>query len=476
MPATLDDLLATWMPTRRWYPAKGSGAIPVPVAVLPLGGPEDRRADDLPVGRADAGVVVEAHLLRLTDPGSADDEVSGPLLHVPLVLVPADRAEPVEPPDPTALGTIERDGRSYVVHDGPAHAAYLAHVVGAATWVGDPVRGAGDLADARVIAGEQSNTSVILPRLAGGAILKVLRTVAPGPNPDLDVPRALAATGWDGVPAPLAWTSMPAAPGAGPDDEVVLTICSALVPGADDGFERACRAARDGVPFTADAAALGELVGTLRDRLRSAFGDAGPVDASWLVADLRARAARAVADAAPRLDDRVPGIARLHDALATDLATAAHRTTADDLPVLQRVHGDLHLGQVLHGDDGWRVLDFEGEPMRPVAQRTRPDLALRDAAGMLRSFDYAAAVGGTRDPGWAQDARTAFLDAYRAVGTDADGGAPAAAERQTPALDDHLLAALELDKALYEVVYEVRNRPAWVEIPLAGVDRLLRAT
>jgi maltokinase len=101
-----------------------------------------------------------------------------------------------------------------------------------------------------------------------------------------------------------------------------------------------------------------------------------------------------------------------------------------------------------------------------VAERTRPDLALGDAAGMLRSVDYAAAVGRAHGTRWAADARDAFWAAYRA-GSSGDAPTPGGAGQ------DDLLAALELDKALYEVVYEVRNRPDWVGIPLAGVDRLL---
>ncbi|OLT45539.1 hypothetical protein BJF88_05775 [Cellulosimicrobium sp. CUA-896] len=112
---------------------------------------------------------------------------------------------------------------------------------------------------------------------------------------------------------------------------------------------------------------------------------------------------------------------------------------------------------------GWKVLDFEGEPLRPVAERTRPDLALRDVAGVVRSFDYAAAVGSAPDPGWAVQARTAFLEAYERADT---AGVDAATTQA-------LVRALTLDKALYEVVYESRNRPDWEPIPLAAVDRLL---
>ena len=146
--------------------------------------------------------------------------------------------------------------------------------------------------------------------------------------------------------------------------------------------------------------------------------------------------------------------------------------TADEVralrstPPRQRVHGDLHLGQVLHGPHGWLVLDFEGEPLAPLEARTRPDLAVRDVAGLLRSFDYAAAVGGaTGDAAqrWVTAAREALLAGY------AQASPPSSLEPGDAAL---LTRALELDKTLYEAVYEARNRPTWLPIPLAGLDRL----
>jgi predicted trehalose synthase len=114
---------------------------------------------------------------------------------------------------------------------------------------------------------------------------------------------------------------------------------------------------------------------------------------------------------------------------------------------------------VPHG--GWRIVDFEGEPLRPMAERAIPDLPPRDVAGMLRSFDYASAVGGGAEAAdWAASCRTAFLDAYV--------GAAGSVE-----LDPLLLRALVLDKAVYESIYEARNRPDWLPVPLAGIDAAL---
>jgi maltokinase len=141
---------------------------------------------------------------------------------------------------------------------------------------------------------------------------------------------------------------------------------------------------------------------------------------------------------------------------------------------VQQVHGDLHLGQTLRTVRGWKIVDFEGEPAKPLAERLLPDSPWRDVAGMLRSFDYAPRVvertwgGDGQDAGadqrayrageWSERNRAAFLKAY--VGRDL-------------APDEHtLLAAYVADKAVYETVYETRNRPAWVTIPLEAVARI----
>jgi predicted trehalose synthase len=155
----------------------------------------------------------------------------------------------------------------------------------------------------------------------------------------------------------------------------------------------------------------------------------------------------------------VPGLAVHRDAIER----LYERTAMLVWPRLQRIHGDFHLGQVLAGPDGrWVVLDFEGEPLRPMEERAEPDFATRDIAGMLRSFDYVAGSEGNTDAAnaWARAARESFLDGY--------------AEASQTDVREHreLLDAFELDKALYEAVYEARNRPAWLPIPVAAIDRL----
>jgi maltokinase len=157
------------------------------------------------------------------------------------------------------------------------------------------------------------------------------------------------------------------------------------------------------------------------------------------------------ATAAPALLPHADGLRRRFAALAdTTLAT-------------QRVHGDFHLGQTLHTPDGWKIIDFEGEPAKTMAERVAPDSVWRDVAGMLRSFDYAAASAtGPGSADWAQECRTAFLRGYTGGGLDPQQAAA--------------VHAYEADKAVYEVIYEVRNRPAWAAIPLGAVATLAQTT
>ena len=135
-----------------------------------------------------------------------------------------------------------------------------------------------------------------------------------------------------------------------------------------------------------------------------------------------------------------------------------------------RHHGDFHLGQTIWADEDWVILDFEGEPARSLPERRRKRSPLRDVAGMLRSFAYAASAaqllrGVEPPPGWEARARAEFLAGYR---TTVDPNLVPSGSSM-----EKLLAVFELEKAVYELRYELNNRPDWVKIPVAGIVRML---
>jgi maltokinase len=199
--------------------------------------------------------------------------------------------------------------------------------------------------------------------------------------------------------------------------------------------------------------------------LQEAFG-ASAADVGQWADDMAGQLARV---SHPELD--VAGVQAIEEGLRS----------VDAGPAI-RIHGDLHLGQVMRTDGGWYVLDFEGEPARPLAERQRPSSPLRDVAGMLRSFHYAASVGLREHGGpadeevlelaeaWERHNRVRFLDGYLAT-EGIDAVLPAReADREL------VLAAFELDKAVYELGYEASHRPEWVGIPLSAIQRIMEET
>jgi maltokinase len=320
-------------------------------------------------------------------------------------------------------------------------------------------------AQSLALTSEQSNTSLVY---GDAAIMKFFRRLEPGLNPDIEIHAALGELGGQHIARLLGHVE------ANLEGEPwSLAMLQEFMTTASDGWQLATNSVRDlmaegdlhaeeaGGDFAAEAHRLGLSTAEVHADLAAAFGTARLSEA-----DLAARAAAMNA----RLDSalrEVPALADVADGLRMayrDLAEAAE-------PVLaQRVHGDLHLGQVLRTVHRWVFLDFEGEPAKAISERQEHDSPMRDVAGMLRSFDYAARhqlieVGVTpqsdfRATEWADRNRAAFCNGYAEAG------------RGNPNDSAVLLRAFEADKAVYELVYEARNRPNWLPIPLASLYRI----
>lgn len=324
------------------------------------------------------------------------------------------------------------------------------------TWTSTMVRPVDLDGDLRVFGGEQSNTSVMV---GDTAMVKFFRRLEPGANLDIAVHDALARAGVGSVARLYGWLSAhpgvrehPEAGEASAAQHLDLAMVVQQLPQARDGWDVATASAARGTDFTADAAALGRGLAQIHTALHDTFPTA-LLRSGDLAASMVARLNRAAAEA--------PGLADLVEPL-----TERFERLADVDVEAQRVHGDFHLGQTLLTADGWRIIDFEGEPIKSLAERSAPDSPWRDVAGMLRSLDYATSAAQQPDAeptrAWLGDAQRAFLDGY--TGTT---GGRLGADAQA------LVDAYTADKAVYEVVYETRNRPDWVDIPLRALRALV---
>jgi maltokinase len=328
------------------------------------------------------------------------------------------------------------------------------------------VTGRDDATRVRPVSAEQSNTSLVFD---DRIILKVFRRLVEGANPDVEVTEALVKAGFQHVAKPLAsWNR----------DGVDLAFAQDFLAGGSEGWALALTSLRDfyggdenepgeaGGDFAAEARRLGQMTAQMHLAMATAFGVVRRDDfrgGGWPAV---------VAAIAARIRD-VVGAAGSADTILERL-----RAVNDPGPAV-RVHGDYHLGQVMRTDTGWYVLDFEGEPARPIEERLAPSSAMKDVTAMLRSFQYAAhfvlleredrerASVERRAEAWEAHNRSAFLEGYF----------------RTPGIDDLLpgndedrsavMLGFELDKALYEVAYEEAYRPGWVEIPRTAIRRIL---
>jgi maltokinase len=316
----------------------------------------------------------------------------------------------------------------------------------------------------RPIGVEQSNTSLIYGQQY---ILKIFRKLARGENRDLVMHRALRSVGCEHIALPLGSISTEL-----DGDPVTLAMLQEFLPDAVEGWDMAKTSVRDlmaeadlhadevGGDFAGEAQRLGHAVAKVHADLAEAFGTRMADDDAI---------ERAIAGMQRRLDtvlEAVPELARYEEPLRATFEEARQHIGKISI---QHVHGDLHLGQVLRTVHGWLLIDFEGEPAAGVAERNALRSPLRDVAGMLRSFDYAARqllIGRPDDDQlayrameWTKRNRAAFCDGYAEVAAD-------------PRDNAHLLRAFELDKAVYEVAYEHANRPEWLTVPLSSIARM----
>jgi maltokinase len=444
---TLENLLATWLVKQRWFAGKGRTVHDLAIVA------------DTPVVEGDPGL---RHLIVTISHDTTVDsyqlfvgfrsELPPELLHVRIG---------------TLNGVSVYDGlHDAVLTRSLSEALATGAVIGGLRFMPIPGMPVETDADSLVLTGEQSNTSLVFGE---HSILKVFRRLAAGPNPDLEVAAALAKLGSSHVAEPYGWVET-RLDGA----TTVLAIMSRYLRAASDGWSLAGTSVRDlyanvtsgaeasaadaGGDFAGEAERLGIATAQVHADLADAFGtDEVQPDAIRDMAEQMFR----------RLDlavAAVPEMARYGDMIGAGYSDLAKLKSP--IPV-QRVHGDYHLGQVMRTQTGWIVLDFEGEPASPLAQRRARSSPLRDVAGMLRSFDYAARHQLLAHPesirlaaaasDWVRRNSEAFCHGY------ALGGGP------DPDQNAVLLRALTLDKAVYEVMYEARHRPAWLPIPLESL-------
>ncbi len=445
----LVNALATWLPKQRWFAGKGHELTAVrlsqittltgEVAVAHVIATVELDGDHWQTYQIPISLYAEPHpglspIGQLEDADWAYDALTDPAA-IPSLLANVAAHPAMDPADTHGVEPAK----------GPHPAPELEAVVDP-----DSYRNL----KARPMSVEQSNSSVILGKVA---LVKVFRQLSAGINPDVEVHAALSSVGCTSIGRSLGWINGGwREPVNGQWVTGHLAMVQQLLSPAVDGWDLARQRVAEGTSFADESHALGRATGEVHRLLRQALPSHVLTESE--VADLTERLLW-------RLDQAgaiVPEIAALAPALSARITAL---TTLDRPIEVQRVHGDYHLGQVLLASDGWKLLDFEGEPGGAIAARVVPDHALRDVAGMLRSFAYAAALGGAaQDPddvaAWQAECEREFLRGY------AESGAA------DPVGDAAILTAYTVDKAAYEAVYEKRNRPDWLNVPMSALTAL----
>ena len=449
--ATLDEeKLADWLLDRRWFGSKARDVASIHVLdVVAIHDGPPALSSALVEARYPGGTHDVYQLLLGVGSNGGDDAVIDDVRGVTVYDAFAD------PRACELLGGLLREGAE--LHG--EHARVEFH------WL-EGVEPPRPGADVRPIGAEQSNTSIVFD---DKLVLKAFRRVEAGDNPELEMLRFLSERDFPHVAELGGWYQY-----EGELMDATFGVVQRFVPNARDGWELALdELGDDPERFVARLRDLGAVIGRMHTVLASdptdpAFAPEDPSDESL------ALLTATIDEEIESLFLELPEI----DAVAPIAGHAAE--VRDRLQLLShvgargkliRTHGDLHLGQTMLGDEGWVVLDFEGEPARPLLERRRKRSPLRDVAGMLRSFAYAASAselqrGLTAPEGWEERARESFLAGYLEA-VDSVLMPPGEPPTRT------MLSIFELEKAVYELRYELNNRPDWVGIPVAGIARLL---
>jgi len=411
-----EELWPDYLVRARWFQAKG----------LPI---SDISLQPLPWYTQTADIWIRSELARVTV-----DETSQ-TYHIVAGYLPSGQAEPV-----ALVGQAELEGRGQVdVVDVPYSNQAMACLLqtltqeqSATNWLTRPPE---PTLPTKVFTGEQTNTSVQIGEVA---LLKIFRKLQPGPNLESETLAALS--GHDMTPRLLGtWST---------DDQTyeLGNFCQ-WITDTEDGWDYCVRACQSGQSITDEMLSLGQTLRQLHTGLADVFGTA-TITTTEISQRMLTRLTEASADL-PDLSD-LDGLQEILD---------LPKTTIE----VQRLHGDFHLGQTLTSPTGWKIVDFEGEPLTSPDERSAFNAVWKDVAGLLRSLDYVRQShhdpDGASARKWYQSARQAFLDGYAS-------GSP---------LPLTLITAYEIDKAIYELIYETRNRPTWTGIPRRAINEAIKS-